>query len=391
MKNLLFLILAIILISGCKKDELSNTQKGPIITISNNTIQDTVYIGSDYTLIGSITSQEDLFEVKIFRITQSSESQIGQTIVSFSNVNSYNFQIPITNITEKTTIKIIATDKNNISTIFNYTIITKPNNAPPVITFTNGINEASVNQGSSYEINGNIISEEGLSEVKYFKVTNVGETQIGQAVTSFTNANSYDFKLNVTDIAEQTVIKIMATDKKNQTSSLNFTIKVYVTTINSYNNIVLGAQVNSLIGGSFASFDGTVYNLPDAKANSSKVDIIFFYGQTNMATLSAPSNLTDLNQIFTTVSNPSTWATKNATKLLKNNSLNFEGITDGTAIPNVNATGAAKVSNVAVGDVICFRTASTSANPNKNGVLKVVAISGNTSTATITFNVKMEK
>lgn len=261
----------------------------------------------------------------------------------------------------------------------------------PVISFSNGINTANINAGDDYEINGNIVSEEGLSEVKYFKVTTTGETQVGQAVTSFTNANSYDFKLNVTDVAEQTVIKVMATDKKNQTSALNFTIKINGNTITSYNNIVLGAQTNATIGSSFASFDGTVYNLTDAKANSSKVDVIFFYGATNLATLSAPSNLTDLNQVFTTASAPSSWTTKNETKLLKDNSINFDAINAGTAIPNVNATGAAKVSNVAVGDVICFRTAPTSAYPNKNGVLKVVAISGNTGTATITFNVKMEK
>lgn len=261
----------------------------------------------------------------------------------------------------------------------------------PVISFANGVNSANVNAGGNYEINGNIVSEEGLSEVKYFKVTNTGETQIGQAVTSFTNANAYDFKVNIQDVTEETVIKVMATDKKNQSSALNFTIKLNGNTITSYNNIVLGAQTNATIGSSFASFDGTVFNLTDAKNNSAKVDVIFFYGATNMATLSAPSNLTDLNQVFTTASAPSTWATKNETKLLKDNAVNFDAIAAGSAIPNVNATGSAKVSNIAVGDVICFRTASTSAYPNKNGVAKIVAISGTTGTATITFNVKMEK
>ncbi len=259
----------------------------------------------------------------------------------------------------------------------------------PVITFLNGVNEASVNAGGSYTIAGNIASEEGLTEVKYFQVTSTGETQLGQAVTSFDNANSYSFQKTINDVSVQTVIKVMATDKKNQSSVLNFTIKVNGASISSYNNITLGAQTNATIGSSFASLNGLVYNLTDAKANASKIDVIFFYGTTNLATLSAPSNTVDLDQVFTTASKPSTWTVQNGTKLEKRNTVNFESISTGNQIDNVESTGTAKVSSVAVGDVILFRTANTSAFPNKNGVLKVTALSGTSGTATITFNVKI--
>ncbi len=259
----------------------------------------------------------------------------------------------------------------------------------PVISFANGINTANVNAGDDHEINGNIVSEEGLSEVKYFKVTTTGETQIGQAVTSFTNANAYDFKVNIQDVTEETGIKVMATDKKNQTSALNFTIKVNGASISSYNNITLGAQTNATIGSSFASLNGLVYNLTDAKTNSDKIDVVFFYGTTNLATLSAPSNSTLLDQVFTTASKPSTWTVQNGTKLEKRNALDFTTITTGTQIPSVETTGTSHVSSIAVGDVILFRTAATSAFPNKNGVLKVIALSGTSGTSTITFNVKI--
>jgi len=260
----------------------------------------------------------------------------------------------------------------------------------PVISFLNGVNEASVAVGSDYTIAGTITSEEGLSEVKYFQVTSTGETQLGQAITSFQNANSYSFQKQILDVNVQTVIKVMATDKKNQTSVLNFTIKVNGNTITSYNNIVLGAQSNTTIGSSFASFNGQVYDLTSAKANSSKIDVIFFYGATNMATLSAPNNTADLDQVFTSASKPSTWIVQNGTKLEKRTDVVFENVATGNDIPNVNSTGSSKVSNVAVGDVICFRTASTNTDfPNKNGVLKVSAINGTSGTATITFSVKV--
>ena len=259
----------------------------------------------------------------------------------------------------------------------------------PVITFLNGVNEASVNSGGSHTIAGNIASEEGLTEVKYFQVTATGETQLGQAVTSFDNANSYSFQKTINDVSVQTVIKVMATDKKNQSSVLNFTIKVNGASISSYNNITLGAQTNATIGSSFASLNGLVYNLTDAKTNANKIDVIFFYGTTNLATLSAPSNTVDLDQVFTTASKPSTWTVQNGTKLEKRNTLDFTTITTGTQIPSVETTGTAKVSSVAIGDVILFRTAATSAFPNKNGVLKVTALSGNSGTATITFDVKI--
>jgi len=257
----------------------------------------------------------------------------------------------------------------------------------PVISFLNGINETTVNPGANYTIAGTISAEEGLSEVKYFQVTATGETQIGLAITSFDNANIYSFQKTFADITEQTVVKVMATDKKNQTSVLNFTIKVSGNAIATYNDVVLGSY-SSTTGSSFASLNGTVYQLTDAKTNSSKIDIIFFYGNTNNATLSAPSNLTDLNQVFTTASAPSTWTVKNDTKLEKVTVV-FENVTTGNQIPNIQSTGTEKVSNVAVGDVIAFRTASTSDFPNKNGLVKIVSITGTGATATIKFNVKV--
>lgn len=266
---------------------------------------------------------------------------------------------------------------------------TKP---APVITFINNISQATVNPGDNYTIAGTITSEEGLAEVKYFNVTQAGETQIGQAITSFTDVNNYSFQKTINDINQQTVIKVMATDKKNQTSVKNFTINVNQQgNLKSYNNIILGAQTNATIGSSFASFNGLVYNLTDAKNNSSKIDLIFFYGTTNLATLSAPSNLTELNQVFTTGSAPNTWTTNNDTKLLKNNSLNFDNIINSADIPDVQATGGNKVNNLAVGDIIVFKTAATNVDyPSKKGLLKVKAITGTGATATITYDVKAE-
>ncbi|MFZ4398493.1 MAG: hypothetical protein ACOYO1_00550 [Bacteroidales bacterium] len=259
----------------------------------------------------------------------------------------------------------------------------------PTITFLNGVSTATIASGASYTIAGTIASEEGLTEVKYFKVTTAGETQIGQAITSFTDKNSFSFQQTINDITAQSVIKVQATDAKSQTTSANFTINIAGNAITSFPDITLGSY-NSPTGSSFASLDGTVYQLADAKTNASKVDIIFFYGATNNATLSAPSNLTELNQVFTTASAPNTWAVNNDTKLEKRTDVVFDNVTLGNQIPNVQATGTSKVNNLAVGDVVAFRTANTnSAFANKVGILKVTAITGTGATATIKFSVKV--
>ena len=159
-------------------------------------------------------------------------------------------------------------------------------------------------------------------------------------------------------------------------------------TINSYTDKIIGGSGNATIGSSFASADGTIYLLAAAKTNSSKIDFIYFYGDVNLATLAAPSDV-DVATVFTGTNGISTWSVKNATKIQKV-SIDFTSITTPAGIPDVSSTGASKVNNLAIGDVLAFQTASTSSNANKKGLIKVTAITtGSNDSGSITIQVKV--
>jgi len=263
----------------------------------------------------------------------------------------------------------------------------------PTISFTNGITKDTLAVGaSSWTVTGNIASQAGLSTVQYFIGDSLGnESSFLTPITSFSNANSYDFTIPVTNISKQTRIRVQATDANSQITSATYYIYLpggsVVNPPISYTNVTIGSYNNTTTGSSFASYDGTVYTLANAKANSSYIDFIYYYSSANYSSISAPADLSILNVYFTTASAPSTWTVQNNTLLLKvNGSVTFSTVT--SAQINALAPTNLNVQNLAVGDIIAFQTASTSANPNKKGVAQVVSITG-TDAGSIVLNVKV--
>ncbi len=278
----------------------------------------------------------------------------------------------------------------------------------PSVTFQNGMTTMAYTGTNFIDINVTFAAEGKIESVALNgpSLTGTGTTTTTitnkMGTTASDNANgetsaTYLFKVSAIELAAAFInhsilsYTFTVTDKQNSSTTGTFTVTAGSgNPVAIYNDIQLGSYNNTTIGSSFASLDGTVYELVAAKANSSKIDVIFFYGATNNATLSAPSNLTDLNVLFTTGSAPSTWTVLNDTKLLKRNDIDFASVTNGNDIPNVQSTGSVKVNNLSVGDVVAFRTASTNtAFPNKNGIIKVTAITGSGATAVLKFNVKV--
>lgn len=186
-------------------------------------------------------------------------------------------------------------------------------------------------------------------------------------------------------------IRLIATDKNDEATEVTVTFTVTAgATFKTYNNITVGSYSNATVGSSFVSLDGTVLGLTDAKANSAKVDLVYFYGATNLATLAAPSETT-LNDVFTTASGMSSWTTRNATKLALSalNAAAFDAITTNAALDAaVGTPSVSLVNQLSVGSVVSFQTAATSSNPSKKGLLKVTNITG-AADGTMTFSVKI--
>ncbi len=150
-------------------------------------------------------------------------------------------------------------------------------------------------------------------------------------------------------------------DKDGQTAEAAFNVTVNpVAGIIDYTDKILGSY-NSNTGSSFASADGTVYTLADAKANSEKIDWLYFYGATNHATIAAPDDDVAAT-VFTGADGLDSWATKNNTRFAQSllTGDQFDQITTKsqliTAAQGANPTES-RLSDLNVGDVLAFLTA----------------------------------
>jgi len=144
----------------------------------------------------------------------------------------------------------------------------------------------------------------------------------------------------------------------------------------TYDDKLLGSYSSSY-GSSFCSANGTVFSMLNASANSDSIDFLYFYGATFLATIAAPSD-TDAETVF---NDPATalvqWTTRNAT-MFKETDITpseFDAITNDIAIIDA-AEGAnlTKITDIQVDDVFAFKTAATSAHPEKYGLIKVYSI-----------------
>jgi hypothetical protein len=263
----------------------------------------------------------------------------------------------------------------------------------PTITFTNDVDSVQLEPGdSAHTITGTITADGDLNYVKYFKVTDQGETQLDM-VEEFDDPQNYNFSYTVTDIGQDMTIKVEVTDEENQTVSRNFDINFTPPedVINSYTEKILGSY-DANKGSSFASVDGTVYTWDDAKANSGKIDYLYYYGSTNGATLAAPNNST-AEDVYPGLSN---WEIRNATKF-KTTDLStedFDGMSskdDSQIVSAADGADQTAINSLSEGDVIAFLTASTSEHPEKKGLVKVVTIEGTGGNSTMEIAVKVQK
>jgi hypothetical protein len=179
------------------------------------------------------------------------------------------------------------------------------------------------------------------------------------------------------------------TDKDGEFSEISFNITTTAGgPINEYSQKILGSYDNSAYGSSFASADGTVYTLADAKANAAKIDWMYYYGSTAFATLSSPSDASAAS-VFSTGNGPANWSVRNDTKLGKvtlPTGLTWASITtDAEIVILASEASDSKVTALTVGQIVAFKTVT-----GKLGLIKVEAITG-TGAGTITYSVKVQK
>jgi hypothetical protein len=264
---------------------------------------------------------------------------------------------------------------------------------PPTINFLGGAGytstDATIDAGTDVKIG--ITAQSGTAKLETLEIVAIHnntpvpvhtETIDAASSESFTK----DYTITIDEIGE-TKLNFTITDKDGETATVSLTITAnQVDDVTTYTQKILGSYDNSTYGSSFASADGTVYKMADAKANSSKIDWLYFYGVSNQATLASPNDA-DAATIFDGTNGLQTWATLNAT--------GFRKVTEGIVWDNVTtsaniaaiatATTETKANLLQVGSIVAFKTAG-----NKLGLIKITEITG-TGAGTITYDVKVQK
>jgi hypothetical protein len=160
------------------------------------------------------------------------------------------------------------------------------------------------------------------------------------------------------------------TDSKAQTTKTSITYTaVQNNSIATSNLIELGAQTNTMMEYKFLGIadNFTAYTAGasgTAKANSAKIDFVYYYGATGLNSFAAPANVDGAQVIWG--NEIGGWATKNATQfkttsITKVQFLNYkDNLKTNVLINTVDFSAGAvdKVTGIKQDDVIAFKTAS---------------------------------
>ena len=197
-----------------------------------------------------------------------------------------------------------------------------------------------------------------------------------------------DYKYGTNVGNNEKTITFSTTDKKDRVANFSVTIKPKAVEQPGDYDIskatLMGAQKNTVYGSFFSVDLGEVFMLNAANTNSGKVDLVYYYGTKNFASIGAPLD-TDVQTVFPTIAN---WSKRNDTRFFKVESdINFTSINDvkyNEAIESVKESNLKAATNISVGDVVAYKTEG-----GKTGLFKVEKLdTNNTGTITILLAVK---
>lgn len=264
----------------------------------------------------------------------------------------------------------------------------------PVINFVGGAGyiseDATLKAGELFQVGitalSNTTSNAKLSNIRIVRTfNNVPFTVLDSTI----NTDSYQLTFETVAYPEAGVERwtFTVTDKDGESSEIFFNI---TTTgggaITTYTQKMLGSYDNSAYGSSFASADGTVYFIADAKANAAKVDWLYFYGVSNGATIAAPDDAAAATIFNSATNGLQTWSVRNNTRFGLTSGITWGDVSDDALIVGA-ATGVSnsKANQLAVGNIVAFKTSA-----GKMGLIKVTDIvaSGD---GTITYDVKVQQ
>lgn len=197
----------------------------------------------------------------------------------------------------------------------------------------------------------------------------------------------YELTFTTVDAVGSELLEVQVVDENSRTDEVSLTITTEED-IDEFEMRILGSYNNLTVGSSFASIDGNVYTQQEAFNNQAKIDFLYWYGASTLATIGAPddpnANLVYTNAIYGLPQ----WTTKNSTRFNTTvlTDSDFDAISIAADIfTYVGTPSDTRIGLLAVSDVIGFETES-----GKRGLIRVKEIVAGTD-GQITIDVKVEK
>ncbi|AHM61916.1 hypothetical protein D770_18320 [Flammeovirgaceae bacterium 311] len=255
---------------------------------------------------------------------------------------------------------------------------------------------ATANVGQVVSFSVNVIAPGGFNVIRVDKTVGTGSTvdyaeqskNPGQTVTSFTYA--FTFTPNAAEAGQAVTFDFVVVDDNGKQSEHTFVVTVNEPPINSYQTVLLGGQNNSSVPSFYNARDNASYLMAAAKNNKDKVDFLYYFGATNLATVAAPTNA-DAQTVYGATN---LTGMNNATDFVRTTAV-FADITKASDIANAwlekkSGSVATQVKDLKANDVFAFQLAD--ARGYRIGVAQVVSVEGNyASTAQkITLNIKIQ-
>ena len=206
-------------------------------------------------------------------------------------------------------------------------------------------------------LTGSIVAEAKLESVVISKTVGSSETSLA-TITDFESGNvtttddvNYTFNYVLDGITENTTLTVKATDKDGQFASQSIDIEVTLgNPIDSYTAILMGGQSNATVGSFLDASEGDVYLIADANTHSELIDVVYYYGSSNLATLTAPDDVT-VNGGAGNLSLCVGFTTKNETRFTSSSltGSEFDAIENDAEIADITGINASKMTDLSVG------------------------------------------
>lgn len=328
----LFALIATISFQGCGEDDA----EPPTITFDGGTgytAADVTKAGGSQIIVkvtinkGTTKKSEDLKTYKI-TVKEDGSSTAGEVVTRTLTGASGTFTdtLEIRSVGQTDEFIFYAEDKGGKTATRSIKVTIGGDAATPSITLSDAdgafVSDETVDVGTSLLFKPTFAKGSTGQNIKTWKVTaakNGGaESVIPQGENaSPLNVESVSPPIPAITATEGTwVFRFYATsidDKSAPTKAITITVGNSQGGASSkWTAVLLGAQ-NANDPSSLSTSDGSRYNITDAKTNSNKVDIMYFYTDLQKVTFGAPSD----NSIQTVFPSVTSWTTKNATQFKK--------------------------------------------------------------------------